>query len=55
MLAAKNGYKEIVELLVNEQVDLKAVDIKGKTALSLADDEGFTHIVDLIKDAKENK
>ena len=48
MVAAKHGYKEIVELLVEAKADVNIADGDGDTALILAAENGYTDIVELL-------
>ncbi len=50
MLAAKKGRKDIVELLISKNVNLKIKDNLGKTALDLARENNHLAIVKLLTD-----
>ena len=46
MLATMNGFKNIVEELINSHADVNIQNIEGKTALMLATMNGFKNIVE---------
>ena len=49
-VAAWNGYKDIVELLLAQPgIDTQAKNLAGKTALDLAQEKNFTDIIELLK------
>ena len=51
MLAAVNGYKEIVALLIDNGADIEAMNEFGNTALTLAQEKKHEDIVRLLKKA----
>ncbi|MCF6808408.1 ankyrin repeat domain-containing protein [Thiotrichales bacterium 19S9-12] len=54
-LVAKNGYKDIVELLVNLlNFDLNAIDKNGKTALHYAAENGHDDVVSFLLEKRVN-
>merc|ERR1719367_1202350 len=48
-LAAKNGHKDVVELLLSYNADVDAINNIGKTALQYAEEEGYDDIADLLR------
>jgi ankyrin repeat protein len=48
MWASYNGDVELVKLLLEKGAD-KTVEVKGQTALSAAEEKGFTEIIELLK------
>lgn len=49
MMASLFGQDDLVELFVKHGADVKLVDAAGNTAESLAQGQGLTHIVDIVK------
>jgi len=49
ILAAKNGRKAVIKLLLAAGADVTAEDWEGKTALVLASERGRPEIVELLK------
>ena len=49
MMASLFGQEEIVELLIQHDADPTIVDYQGNTAASLAQGQGLTHILDMVK------
>jgi len=47
-LAAYNGNKEIVEILISGGADVNVKNNDGKTPLTIAGEEGYTEIVNLL-------
>jgi ankyrin repeat protein len=48
MWASYNGDVELVKLLLEKGAD-KNIEVKGQTALSAAEEKGFTEIIELLK------
>jgi ankyrin repeat protein len=49
MAAAYKGYTDVVQLLVSSGADISAKDHSGNTAVKMAEKNGYTRIVDLLK------
>ena len=49
ILAAKNGRKAVIKLLLAAGADVTAEDWEGKTALALAYERGRPEIVEILK------
>jgi ankyrin repeat protein len=51
MYASKNGYTDIVKLLIDVGANVNAQDDEGYTALRLASKAGHTEIVQMLREA----
>ena len=49
IVAASEGYQEIVELLIANGADVNAKDDEGRSALSMAMTEGNDQMAELLK------
>ena len=49
-MAAKNGHKDVVQLLLDSDADPKKTDALGRTPLSVAVNFGHSDIVNILKD-----
>ena len=51
LLAAENGYIDIVRSLLETDVNIDAKDEDGRSALRRAKDEGYSPIIEMIDDS----
>jgi len=51
MIAARDGYADIVKLLLEKEADINIKDVNGKTVLQWAEKNNHSEIIKLLKEA----